>query len=149
MMSLPAILVIPSVIPSLARIATRWKTFCRSALSCVLLLFAISGSTVMSSVLAHLEAALDDMSTSLFLMWMVDFYSLSALLKSLVSPFILSLEFLYNCLSRTHSICVRIVFAFFYASRRPRSCGGRYPTFPSGIWSLRPCVRGRARRRPW
>ena len=59
------------------------KTFCRLASSCASLLFAISGSTVMLSVLAQSSAALDAASTSLFLMWIVDLYLLSVFLTLL------------------------------------------------------------------
>ena len=67
-MSFPKILVIPFVIPSLTWIALRRKTLFRSASPYLLMLIAISGSTLLSSVLARSAAALDAASTSLFLM---------------------------------------------------------------------------------
>ena len=87
-MPFPTILVIPSEIPSLTPIAARKKTFYLSALSWVLLVFVISGLAVLSSVLTISAAALDVSSTSLFLMLIVDLYSLSTLLVLLASPFI-------------------------------------------------------------
>ena len=110
-----AILVMPSAILSLTPIDTRRKIFCRSALSCASLLFAITGSVVLLLVLARLAAALDAASTSLFFIWTIDLYLSSALLRSLPSAFILSAESSYNCLSRIRSICVRSVFASLYA----------------------------------
>ena len=53
-MSFLTILVIPSVIPSLTPISARRETFCISASSWASLLFVISGSTVLFSVLTIL-----------------------------------------------------------------------------------------------
>ena len=114
MMSLPTILVIPSAIPSLTPIAARRKTFCRSASSWVSLLFVIYGLTVLLSVLTRSAAALDAASTSIFLMFIVDMHSLSALRMSLASPFIPLEESSYNCSSRNRSICVSSVFVLLY-----------------------------------
>ena len=71
-MSFPTILVIPSANHSLTPISARRKTLYQLALSYAFLLLAISGSAVMSLVLARLAAALNSASTSLFLMWTVD-----------------------------------------------------------------------------
>ena len=71
-MSLLTILVISSAIPSLTPIETRRKTLCRSVFSWELLLFVIYGSAVLLMVLVQSETALDAISTSPFLMWIVD-----------------------------------------------------------------------------
>ena len=87
MMSLSTILVIPSAILSLTPISARRKTFYLLDSSWALLLVVISGSMVMESVLLRLLAAFDAASMSLFLILMVDLYSLRALLVSLASTF--------------------------------------------------------------
>ena len=113
--SFPKILVIPSAISSLTPIAARGETFYRSDSSWASLLFVISSSTVLSSVLTRSAAALDDAIRYLFLMCIVDLYSLSALRMLLASTFILLAESLYNCRLRTRSICVNSVFTSLYA----------------------------------
>ena len=71
----------------------------------------ISGLTVLSSVLTRYVDALDSASTYLFLRLMVDLYSLSVLLLSLVGNFIPSDKSLNNCRSINRSICVIRIFA--------------------------------------
>ena len=77
----------------------------------VVAVFVISGLTVLTRSPAALNAA----STSLFLILIVDLYSMSALLMLLASTFILSDESLNNWCSRNRSICVRSVFTSLYA----------------------------------
>ena len=82
-----------------------------------------------------LDSAVIGASRSLFLMSIVNLYSLSALQMSLASPFIQSdaADYLHRC-TRSCRLC---------------SCGGRYPTFMSAPWSWPPCGHGRVCRRPW